>query len=262
MSSVCAQTLTESQLRDEYFAIKRNMVMAFKNSPPVGVDPNEPPHPPEPVDSNPIVVFDCGFTEGVDYQRLPDTRTEVPLPKWAKEFHSIAKDIVQFKDAVGDYPENVWRPKLIEIEDVWMRRVIARHKDPSIRSGDATDSALVNLIASLNRYRSTHRNNPKLRPLVPYDGCGAGETAATIKTVPPATRLRLIPEFFAQICEQNNRPTPPACPYWIDVPKSDVSVSGVYRYIVNWPGTPERIGKIDFDKLLKTGELNVVEIKR
>lgn len=78
------------------------------------------------------------------------------------------------------------------------------------------------------------------------EGCGAGELTVTIETDPPATRLRIIPEFFFSICE-NQRKDPwsdISCPWWRDALGGDAEMlAGTYRFYARTATGATRTGR-------------------
>lgn len=242
-----AQTLSAAQIRDDYFALKRNMSPLYKFE---KININNVPT---------VVVYDCGHTQGVDYLGAEAFPRDV-LPGWAEQVHLLAKSVVQLKNAAvfAKYPEEAWRSALMEQEDAWLNLIIlhALKKEvvpPNVQYFDS-------LVDKMNWYRL--KNGLSIPRLLSQDGCGAGDAQALIKTIPSATSVRFIPEFFAKICEATGRSNPSSCPYWVDIPSAKVSLSGLYRYIVVWTGSPERRGIIDFDKLLSGDETKVIEIRK
>lgn len=242
-----AQPLSASQMRSEYFAMKRSMSPLFKFEM-MEFDKEKK-----------IVVYDCGFTEGVDYLQSEHS-TENFMPDWVVRMHLLSKSVVQLRNAAifAKYPDDAWRSALTEQEDAWLNLIIlhALKRETTPPNVNYLDS----LIDKMNWYRL--KNGLNLPALLSQDGCGAGESQALIKTIPAASSIRFIPEFFAKICEATGRDNPGACPYWVDVPDTEIAVSGLYRYIVVWAGSPARRGVFDFDKLLVGNEVKIIEIRK
>jgi len=207
-------------------------------------------------DADIFVVFDCGYTDGLDFQGGGDPAPGARggSPGWAAVLFHVAKAAAAVNDAAKrfGYPEKVWEPLLSAYEKGGLAKA-KQMAGKDLRDANAIAAALPpypeNVVRAMESYRvKLKKSGPRL---LSQEGCGAGEWAVKIVTDPKAKVLRLIPEFFAMLCEQSGRAQFGAnCPYWHDAPQqSQFYVSGVYRYVVTWPDGGERTGKVDFDKL-------------
>lgn len=245
--------LNAAQARGEYFEIKRKVAEVYSQSKPDKFE-------------NVVVVFDCGFTEGLDFIGVDAERNSI-LPDWALYMFTLAKGVVQLRRAaaMSGYPEGSWKAQLVDFEDVQLRQAIFMAvNDKSKKEASPLVGAPYpeNIVDAMNDYRK--RRNPKLPELISQDGCGAGESPVLIKGSPPAARLLLVPEFFASICERGGRFSKiEACPYWREAQlEVELPVSGLYRYAMSWADGSSRQGRIDFDKYAKPGKIVSVTIPK
>lgn len=241
-STAQAQVQSKEKVWQHYFDIKREMMKRYKKVP---LDLSY-------IDGKKsLVIFDCGFTEGVDFTESTAQTADVVNFLYAELF-GIAKTVVQFRNGMhgAGYPENTWKTDLIYFEDESINSLISVLANSDTKQKfDDKGEYFESLIAKLNTYNKTE--NRKLPQLLSQDGCGAGEFPVDIITQPLARILRLIPDFFAQVCiTKNKTPEINECIYWRDFPaKTTIDVSGLYQYEALWSDGTIRRGRVDFDKL-------------
>jgi hypothetical protein len=241
-STAQAQAQSKQEVWQHYFDIKREMIKRHKKVP---LDISY-------IDEvKTLVIFDCGFTEGVDFTESTAQNTDVVNLLYARLFE-IAKTVIQFRNGMhgAGYPENTWKSDLIYFEDESVKSLINVLANSDTKQiFDDKGEYFESLITKLNMYNKTE--NKKLPRLLSRDGCGAGEFPVDIITQPLARILRLIPDFFAQVCiNKNKTPEINGCIYWRDFPaKTSIGVSGLYQYEALWSDGTIRRGKVDFDKL-------------
>jgi hypothetical protein len=224
--------------------------------------------PPSVVDTNLVAVFDCGFTPGLDFASAGSVEgAYAGSPAWAAVLFHVAKaaTVVQITAKQFGYPEEVWVNELASYE----RKGVASAKElarRTVRSAGEVESLLPaypdRIVESMEAYRiKTKKRSPEL---VAQEGCGAGESVVQIVTEPSARLVRVIPEFFAMVCEKAGKLlSGDTCPYWREAPqRAHFSVSGLYRYNASWPDGAERTGKVDFDKLGGGDDTPVFRIKK
>jgi hypothetical protein len=198
-----------------------------------------------------IWTSDCGFTKGIDFKGVTNESMDL-VGYWQGELFDTAKYIILFRRAVikAKYPENTWREDLIKLEEKYVNLIFQSLTDANAkkRLSEGT-SEWDRLLEKLNKYAASA--NPKLLFLVSADGCGAGDFQIDLSTQPRAQKIRLIPDFFAQLClKKSNNQEISSCVYWKDFPSSSsISVSGAYQFEAVWNDGTIRRGKIDFDKL-------------
>ena len=246
-----ALALTEDQAKQEYYLIKREVLKSYSG--------------PNYIIGKTWIVFDCGFTKNLDFLGA-GAQTNNAVPDWALLMFSLAKGVAQLRQTAiaAGYPEESWKGDLITHEETNLQKIIPLVIKNSTQS-KATPKVSIqyptSIVEAMNAYRV--RKRLKLPALQDIDGCGAGEASVSLKTIPDASKIFIIPEFFALICEKTGRYTTiEACPYWRDVPKTnDLEVSGLYRFVILWSSGAARKGKLDFDKFLKPGEVINIEIR-
>lgn len=204
--------------------------------------------PSKPVPSFPYVVFDCG-----SYGEIPPTlvndglqsASAMGLLTAATGAVLLERSAMRFR-----YPEPVWKPALTHYEAeaqlnaLRVRFLEAREKYPTPWYIEYPTHVVTDLIAYQEQV------DPSLERLLDREGCGAGEFDVKVHAL-GATALHIIPEFFAQVClHEVGSLDRPACRYWTAAPLSEViSVSGAYRYDVQWRNGKRTTGNIDFDRI-------------
>lgn len=234
----------------EYAAIKQGVKEQIAKDDACVEDPKGCPEwpPSKPVPSFPYVVFDCG-----SYGEIPPTLVNDGLqPASAMGLLTAATGAVLLERSATRfrYPEPVWKPALARYEAeaqlnaLRIRFLEAREKYPTPWYIDYPTHVVTDLIA----YQE--QADPALERLLDRDGCGDGEFDVKVHAL-GATALHIIPEFFAQVClHEVGSVDQPACRYWTAAPLSEViSVSGAYRYDVQWRNGKRTTGTIDFDRI-------------
>jgi hypothetical protein len=152
---------------------------------------------------------------------------------------NLAYEVVRLKALMArlGYPENVWRPYLLELE--------RRPEGLSPGGGEHLEP----LSTALNRYRQSAPELPRVRI---EGGCGEGEVGIRIATQPRGGRVHLIPIFFYRLCEvQKIDPDDVRrCDHWREpVEGALLDVAGDYFYQASWPGGGRSQGKLSFTNL-------------
>lgn len=250
-SATKADTLTEQDVREHYSAIKAEMNKRYEivSRTKMFLDGQW-------IDKHTYSVFDCGFTEGVNFTRL-DWSSSLVDEFYAALFE-LAKQVITVHVAgrITGYPESEWKKSIDTYEknevDNITRSVVKHSKIKKIDTYE--NKSLEKIVEQLNKYRKKKARH--LPTLLYQEGCGAGEFSVDIITKPLARIFRLIPDFFANVCISTGKPVETnACPYWRDFPgQSSLSVSGLYQYEAHWNDGTVRRGKVDFDKLHAIGD--------
>ncbi|HKD06112.1 MAG TPA: hypothetical protein VKB79_09440 [Bryobacteraceae bacterium] len=170
----------------------------------------------------------------------------------------LALEIVIWRSdlkALG-YPEEVWRPRLIEYE--------GRQLNAIVQGSSGSDDNVVisvrwqkDLVAALNGYRRQSR--PSLKEVVARGGCGAGEISVRVSLEPRNGRVFFIPVFFYQLCQmqQLDPDNPDRCDRWHEALDGQLTyLAGYYRYLARWPDGATRKGTISVT--LKNADTAVV----
>lgn len=222
----------------------------------------------EPLPDEPVIAFDCGFTDGIDGALEGDN----PQSLWSQELLATAKLATSLEDVATQYgyPDEAWKPKLQRYEE---REIDYAGKLKHIESG--APAQLEQRIAALEASEGRHPDDPELDPSHPYyivdtdmqayrrerqpelreiqsiEGCGAGESPVLVRGEPEAQRIRLIPGFFSELCKRTNRSLDgDDCPYWFEATQAQpMDLAGYYRYEARWPDGGKAVGTADVDKL-------------
>ena len=216
------------------------------------------------------VASDCGYLSGLDFTPPavgPDAT--VALPVWARAMFMTAQAIEEASNVMRDVPPAVWQKALAAFEE---RQIAAAWKVGRMTFKDEAQVQMAlepfwnepkEVIDSINAYRRS-KGLAALDEKYYRDGCGAGDYLLRIETTPPASQLRLMPEFFARLCEKTGKGLAGSdCPYWFNVsPSARVAVSGVYRYHAVWPDGQSGTGRIDFDKSAHISTLEAIVIPK
>jgi hypothetical protein len=204
---------------------------------------------PLPSPDEPWVVFDCGYSPGVD-----PALENSPLPISTLGILTAAKVSLYIQDTFTgtDYPESLWKQPLADYEQEALLNVLRARYIESHELADYVNFYVADypyqIVLDLQVYRS--KVNPKLHEVQAEEGCGAGEFGVRIQA-DGAASVSIIPEFLARVC-QLEQPTAEIkdCRYWADVPLDEpVGVSGAYRYRVTWANGTVTDGSIDFDRI-------------
>jgi hypothetical protein len=208
---------------------------------------------PQPTDE-PVNVFDCGFTDGIDV-----TLGETEQPAWSLKLLEVAKLSTALENAAAkyDYPDEAWKPKLRQYEAREIERAAGLRDGTASGDGDEfLDDPWQDPLhpyhivdTDMHAYRSAQQ--PALRELRSTFECGAGESPVLVRGEPKASRIRLIPGFFSDLCQRTQRPLDgDDCPYWFEVTQErPMDLAGRYRYEASWPGGGKAAGTADIDKL-------------
>ncbi|HEY9422217.1 MAG TPA: hypothetical protein VIW92_12440 [Thermoanaerobaculia bacterium] len=153
----------------------------------------------------------------------------------------LAYEVVRLKKLITQlgYPESVWRPVLLAIEQEGQKKF-----DP-IEGGH-----LERLSETLNAYR--RQSAPSLPKTMIEGGCGEGEVGIRLATRPGNGQVRLIPVFFYKLCEvQKIDPDDPRrCDHWREPAQGALlDVSGDYIYRASWPDGVKRNGRLSLTNL-------------
>jgi hypothetical protein len=154
---------------------------------------------------------------------------------------NLAYEIVRLKALMTrlGYPEPVWRPLLVEIEE-----------NGKERFNPHEPGHLEKLDQALAAYR--RRSAAALPRTIVEGGCGEGEVGIRLVTQPRSGRVRLIPVFFFKLCEvQKIDPDDPRrCDHWREPAEGALlDVVGDYFYQASWPDGARRNGKLSFTSL-------------
>jgi hypothetical protein len=151
------------------------------------------------------------------------------------------------------YPEQVWRPLLIQYEEEELKLLIRERGatgDWEARASYKNREAFEKRLAqSLNDYRS--RQNPRLQKVIRMGGCGAGEIAIHVQVRPSDGEVLFMPKLLYRYCQalRLDADNPRACNYWNRATDGILySVSGTYEYWARWPDGQSRRGSVDFSK--------------
>ncbi len=153
------------------------------------------------------------------------------------------------------YPLSIYKSLLDNFEKEQITLRILEYKKGLISSLDRPSRNHLQLtreriVSQLNSYRK--QNNHNIKELIIDGGCGDGEIAIKIRTIPSGGKVYLIPIFFYRLCnvEGVNPDNTIFCPYWRE-PHADllINVSGDYCYIVKWKDGSIKNGKVNFDKV-------------
>lgn len=153
------------------------------------------------------------------------------------------------------YPEQVWKPLLVEYEEQQLEIAIAEARSgPHSREGFETSPAdehsgafYPRFARALNAYRRT--SGADLPEVMIEGGCGAGEIGVYVKTSPPNASVVFIPRFFYQLCQkQGVDPTNVGrCDWWREAAEGMLQgFAGDYIYRARWPDGTTREGRISF----------------
>lgn len=139
---------------------------------------------------------------------------------------NLAYEVVRLKRLIArlGYPESVWRPALLALEEE------GREEFDVYQGGH-----LERLSETLNAYR--RRSAPALPKTSVVGGCGEGEVGVRIATRPRNGRVRLIPVFFYKLCQiQKIDPDDPRrCDHWRESAEGALlDLSGDYIYQASW----------------------------
>jgi hypothetical protein len=158
----------------------------------------------------------------------------------------LAMEIVIWRNDLKSlgYPEQVWRPKLIEYESQQLNAVV--HSASRIDKFDVSTVRLQKqLVAALNDFRRQSRQS--LKEVVAEGGCGAGEISVHVSLEPRNGRVFFIPLFFYQLCQmqQLDPDNPDRCDRWHEALDGQLAyLAGYYRYLARWPDGATRKGTI------------------
>ena len=158
-----------------------------------------------------------------------------------RQHAALAYEVVRLKRLMTrlGYPESVWRPVLLEIEEEG-------------QEGFALNGGghLEELNETLNAYR--RRSAPALPKTGIVGGCGEGEVGVRIATRPRNGRVRLIPLFFYKLCQvQKIDPDDPRrCDHWRESAEGVLlDLAGDYVYQASWADGARHSGRLSLTNL-------------
>lgn len=154
---------------------------------------------------------------------------------------NLAYEVVRLKRLIArlGYPESVWRPALLAIEEEG-QDAFSPHEGGHLQE----------LSETLDAYR--RRSAPALPKTGVVGGCGEGEVGVRIATRPRNGRVRLIPVFFYKLCQvQKIDPDDPRrCDHWRESAEGALlDLSGDYVYQASWVDGTRHSGRLSLTNL-------------
>ena len=190
------------------------------------------------------VINACNYSDEVLNKYRPHMYM-VGLQEVARHDMQLAYDL-----AKAGYPEKVWRPALDGFTKantrILQRQLVHRgsldfyHIKTLMRPHEKA------LVRALEFYRKKSR-----RDLIEFSSaevCGGDYIGFfNVRTSPPRGNLRIIREYFFQLCVAAKiDPYSINCDMWLTPAQKAEFPQGVYRYRVKWPEGPEECGKSEF----------------
>ena len=183
-----------------------------------------------------VDLMDCAF--GHTYL---GSETASHVSSQAQRRADLAYEVVRLKKLMTllGYPESVWRPVLLDIE-----------QKGQVRFDTLESGHLERLNETLSAYRQ--QSAPSLPKTMIEGGCGEGEVGIRLVTRPGNGRVRLIPVFFHKLCgvQKIDPDDPRRCDHWREPAQGTLlDVSGDYIYQASWPDGAQRSGRLSLTNL-------------
>lgn len=161
-----------------------------------------------------------------------------------------ARVVVGLQGKFALYPKDLWAKALSDFEETGVVRIIAGQKPP--KPNDFVEG----IAARFSAYQKTHKELPPASAGGP--GCGDGEVAVEIVTVPKARRVQYINFYYYELCEEQsiNPLDTSKCNRWTDLGSKKAFFAGRYKVLVSWPnGDQSEPRVLDVDSIVSKVDL-------
>ncbi len=146
------------------------------------------------------------------------------------------------------YPAEVFEAPLDELMRALVSTLVVHANKRALEISSVKKSMLPHerkFVAVLDKYRASKGGLPKV---ISPGGCGGDWIAiVTAKTNPPGGSVKVMREFYYQLCKANSiRPYSDDCDKWDRVTPKTTFPAGMYRYRVKWGNDPEECSRMYF----------------